>query len=308
MEETLDFARTLSTDPPGLLLSAGGDGTAVGLVNTIRDIAPERLPGGGGAVDPVLLGVLPLGTGNAWARVTGAKNWRHAIDRLGDAVLRDPATLPRKRFDLVEVFGKVAHFAGTGWDAEFIDDFHAQKEAVSVLPKSRRNGLAGYLNGMVLYTIPRGLFRKPIEVELYNTGEDALTVDENGRPVPLRGGEHGKLLYRGPTSVCAAGTTPEWGFGFKAFPFAGTVPGRFNMRIYGGNSAEATLRMRALWLGKHPVPKMNSWLLSRCRAVFSEKVPFQVGGDRHGHMSEVEYALAPQKIDLLDWRRLKTLS
>ena len=112
------------------------------------------------------------------------------------------------------------------------------------------------------------------------------------------------MLYRGPTSVCAAATTAEWGFGFRAFPFAGLVPRRFCMRVYAGSALEATLRMRQLWRGAHPVAKMHTWLLTRCKATFSRPVPFQIGGDRMGARSEVEYALAREQVDVLDWHAM----
>src|SRR5438477_243814 len=81
---------------------------------------------------------------------------------------------------------------------------HTQKPASVCRPKSFRNGVASYFHGTVLRTIPRHLRGGPIpEVEVVNTASDALTVDEHGRPVPLPGGEHGKVLYRGPTNVCA---------------------------------------------------------------------------------------------------------
>jgi diacylglycerol kinase family enzyme len=251
------------------------------------------------------LGVLPLGTGNGWAHAMGAPQWRAALGDLGRVVGRD-GPLPLKRFDLVEVLGTIAHFAGTGWDAEIIDDFFAQRKGPGLLPQSARHGLRGYLHGMFTRTIPRHVFmREMVQVELTNTGSDALVVNEHGHIVPLRGGEHGKVLYRGPVSVCAAGTSPEWGFGFRAFPFAGMVPRRFCMRVYAGGPIEATFRMRSLWRGAHPVDKMHTWLLDRCSAAFSRPVPFQVGGDRLGHRTDVEYALAPEQIDILDWRALR---
>jgi len=300
MEDTLDFARTLATSPPGLLLSAGGDGTAIGLLNMLRLVDPAAL--GDGDRD-LVLGVLPLGTGNAWARATGAKSWKGALARLSEAQARTSA-LPRQSFGLLEIDGKLAHFAGTGWDAEMIDDFHAQKDAPGILPKSRRSGLAGYLHGMFTRTVPRHLFGTGVEVELVNTGSDALAVDPDGRAYPLPGGEHGAVLYRGPTSVCAAGTTEEWGFDFRAFPFARLEPGRFCMRVYSGTSLEATMRMGKLWRGEHPCPGMNTWLVDNCRATFSRKVAFQIGGDRQGHRDVIDFALAKEHVDLLDWRNL----
>ncbi len=247
------------------------------------------------------LGLVPLGTGNAWARVTGAPRLRHAIKRLGSI---PPGELPVKLFELLEIDGQLAHFAGTGWDAEMIDDFHTQKQAWSVIPRRFRNGLVGYLYGMFTRTIPRHFGGPKVEVELVNTGADAFAIDDAGRVHPLAGGEHGKLLYKGPVSVCAAGTTTEWGFGFRAFPFAGAMPGRFCMRIYAGSAVEATLRMGQLWRGEHPTPKMHTWLVDRCQATFSRPVPFQIGGDRTEHKTIVEYALASERVNLLDWRAL----
>ena len=308
----MGFARTLSTSPPELLLSAGGDGTAVALINALRhtlESAPEvarlrtPVPGSDTMARPLALGVLPLGTGNGWARATGAPAWRSGLRRLGIAA-KGTERLPSRRFDLVEVCGTVAHFAGTGWDAEIIDDFHAQQEGFGVLPKRMRNGLAGYLQGLFLRTIPRHVFGRKIEVEVVNTGADAMTVDEQGRAIPLRGGEHGKVLYQGPASVCAAATSREWGFGFRAFPFAGLVPRRLCFRIYAAHALEATMRMGRLWRGEHPVPKMHTFLVTECRATFSQPVPFQVGGDRLGHKQQVDYRLADEQIDVLDWTRL----
>jgi diacylglycerol kinase family enzyme len=300
LDEARHFARQLSDSPADLIVSAGGDGTAVALLNSIDALSSTV----GGARATSVLAAIPLGTGNGWARVTGAPGWRTAVDRLGQ-LARDEEKLPLRRFDLVEVEGTLAPFAGTGWDAEIIDDFHAQKHGFGFLPRRARNGLAGYLQGLTTRTIPRHVVRRRVvEVELTNTGEDAMTVDESGRPVPIPGGGHGAVLYRGPMNVCAAGTSPEWGFSFRAFPFAGLLPRRFCMRIYAGHALEATWRMRSLWHGVHPMPKMHTWLLTRCRAVFSHPVPFQIGGDRLGHRSVIDYALAPQQVDLLNWHRL----
>jgi diacylglycerol kinase family enzyme len=305
LEECASLVRDLSDPAPAVVVSAGGDGTAIGLINSARDAAGSgvRAPWISGAGAPTTaLGVLPLGTGNAWARVTGARDWRRAITQLGALSLGAP--LPVRRFDLVDVDGQLAHFAGTGWDAELIDDFHAQKDALGLLPRRLRGGLAGYLYGMFTRTLPRHVTRRGVEVELVNTGSDALTVDDEGRAVPLPGGERGAVLYRGPVTVCAAGTTPEWGFGFRAFPFADLVPGRFCMRVYAGGAADALWHLPQLWRGEHPCPRMHTWLLDRCHATFSRPVPFQIGGDRIDHKTEVEYRLAGEWVNLLDWRKL----
>jgi hypothetical protein len=292
LDEARGIAKELSGEPPSLLVSAGGDGTAVTLLNALRD-------GGFHAA----FGLMPLGTGNAWANATGAPRWPAAIARLERLAARGGSP-PIRCFDLVEVEGTVAPFAGTGWDAEIIDDFQAQKTALGVLPPAARGGLAGYLNGLFSRTIPRNLTQSQVEVEIVNAGDDALTVDERGRPIPMSGAAKGAVLYRGPTSVCGAATTAEWGFGFRAFPFAGIVPRRFCLRVYAGGALEATLRMRQLWRGAHPLPKMHTWLLTACTMAFSRPVPFQLGGDRMGMRKEIAYRIASERVDVLDWRSL----
>ena len=97
-------------------------------------------------------------------------------------------------------------------------------------------------------------------------------------------------------------TSPAKGKALKPKPQL--VDGRFCFRIYAGNAAEATLRIPQLWQGKHPMAKMHTWLLSRCRAEFDRPVPFQIGGDRLGMKTSVEYSLAETTVDLVDWRRV----
>lgn len=296
LDETEAFIQELLRSTPDLVLSAGGDGTAVGLINALRpNEADGQLP---------TLGLLPLGTGNGWANATRAPAWREGLARVG-ALARRRSVISTRRFDLVETCGRIAPFAGTGWDAEMIDDFHAQKSGFGLLPQKARLGVTGYLQGLLTRTVPRHVFaRERVQVELVNTGEDAFTVDEQGKVVPLPGGEHGKLLYRGPFGVCGAATSAEWGFKFKSYPFAGAMPRRLCVRVYSAGPIEALWRTRDLWRGAHPLPHMHTWLLTSCRCTFSAPVPFQIGGDRHGHITEVDYRIAPETIDCLDWPAL----
>ena len=278
--------RELVHAPPSLLLSGGGDGTAVALLNELRD---RR-------VDVGQLGVLRLGTGNGWANVTGAPRVQQALGRIAALDGRSP---PTRRFALVECDGRIAPFLGTGWDAEIISDFKAQ------LPSGGGKGLAGYLTSVLTRTIPRHVFGDgPPQVVVTNLGAPALTVDATGRVVPLPDGEAGRVLYRGPASVAAAATTPEWGFGFRAFPFAGAAPGRVSMRVYGAPVLEATRNMFKLWRGDHPLPKMHDFLVTHARMDFDREVPFQIGGDVAARRRSFELRLAAESVELVAWDRL----
>ena len=286
----------LGRDPPELLLSGGGDGTAVALLNALRTC---------GVAFPSL-GVLPLGTGNGLARVTGAPRIDEALARI--AAL-DGRRAPTRRFALVEGEGAIAPFLGTGWDAEIVSDFKAQLDKAPPGMRRLHSGLYGYLNGMFTRTIPRHVFGGgPANVVLTNLGDDAYVVDPAGHVVPLANSPKGTVLYRGPASVAAAAATEEWGFGFRAFPFAHAMPGRVSVRCYGAGVIEATRNMFRLWRGEHPMPKMHDFLLTAGRMEFDREVPFQIGGDVAGMRRAFEFRLATDAVDLVDWGRLRSAS
>ena len=285
---------TLRPNPPSLLLAGGGDGTITGLLNELRT-AGVALPA---------IGVLPLGTGNAWARVTGAPRAAVALKQISAMGERLP---PLRPFSLVRVEGKVAPFAGTGWDAEMIQDFKNQLTAAGPL-KGTQAGLRGYLGAMFTRTVPRHVFGEGNpQVSVYNMGDTALTVDSRGSVQPVPHGDKGALLYRGPAGVAGAATTPEWGFGFKAFPFAQAVPNRLSVRVYGATVLEATRNMFKLWRGEHPMPHMHDWFVQRVRMEFDREVPFQMGGDVIGLRRSLEFDLAGESVQLVDWRQLSRM-
>ncbi|MGZ5966907.1 MAG: diacylglycerol kinase family protein, partial [Polyangiales bacterium] len=101
MTKSLAEARAFVADigQPELILSGGGDGTAVSLLN---ELDRTRLP---------TIGLLPLGTGNGWARSTGSPPFAQAIRRVARHHGRP---WPTRRFRLVEVDGVLSPWAGTG--------------------------------------------------------------------------------------------------------------------------------------------------------------------------------------------------
>jgi diacylglycerol kinase family enzyme len=301
LTRSLEEARTwiseqLRPNPPTLLLAGGGDGTITGLLNELREQG-VALPA---------IGVLPLGTGNAWARVTGAPKPGVALKQIAACGERLP---PLRPFSLVRVENKVSPFAGTGWDAETIQDFKNYLARFPPGPLREANGgLRGYMGALFTGVIPRHTFGvgNP-RVKVYNLGAPALTVDPGGSLMPLPNGGTGALLYEGPAGVAGAATTTEWGFGFKAFPFAHAVPHRLSVRVYGAGAMEATRNMFKLWRGHHPMPKMHDFFVERLRMEFDREVPFQMGGDLMGMRRSLEFDLAEESVQLVDWRQLGRL-
>ncbi|MBE2248999.1 MAG: diacylglycerol kinase [Myxococcus sp.] len=281
---------------PGVVLSGGGDGTAIGLLDAMR---------ARGLAFPAL-GLVPLGTGNAWAIGTNAPGPRAALEAMQRVVERGDTSLPTNDFSLVEVEGRVTPFADAGWGAEILHDYKVQRAQAPAFARRVVEGELGYFTSLFGRTIPRNvLARTRPQVRVTNLGQKAFTFDPHGNVVEVPDGGPGTVLYEGPYGVAGAGTTMELGFGFKALHFARTMPGYMHTRVYAATAAQATLRIPQLWRGVHPIPHSHDFLLTHCRMEFDREVPVEVGGDVIGLRREVEYRIAPQMVSVVDWRRLK---
>ncbi|MDP1824082.1 MAG: diacylglycerol kinase family protein [Archangium sp.] len=282
---------------PRVLLSGGGDGTAIGLLDALR----------AGCHDFPTLGIVKLGTGNAWAASTNAPSPRKALQTIARAVEQGHShtALPTSDFYLLEVEGRLTPFAGSGWDAEVLHDYKLQRAALPEQLKPFAEGAPGYFASLFTRTVPRNLFsRSRPRVRLINLGAEALTFDPHGKVVAVPNSGPGTVLYDGPYGVAGAGTSSELGFGFKALHFARTMPGRMHARVYAAGTAEATRRLPQLWQGAHPLPHSHDFLLTHCRMEFDREVPVEIGGDAIGLRKSVEYRVAPQVVRLVEWERL----
>jgi diacylglycerol kinase family enzyme len=287
-------AKKLARHPPALLLCGGGDGTAVTLLNALREAGADEFPP---------FGFLKLGTGNGWPRATGARSWRRTLA----ALPRLPLHPTTRRYNLLDVEGRLCHFAGVGWDAMVLHDFRRnlrrrERQAVGAEFATRLSkSVLGYLYSITRRTVPRVIEQnlrtgKPT-VRLENLGEPALTLDRRLKPIPVPADG---VLFDGPLSIAAVGTEPFWGGGFKAFPYATAVPGRVNVRVYDRPVLEGFALTVPLWQGRR-VPGMRDYFLTRARLTFDRPVPFQVGGDVVGHRKSVQFRVADQVVDAVDW-------
>ena len=293
IDELSGWLRTLRDTT--CVLAAGGDGSAIALVNALNRVTAEGVP-----FPPV--GVLPLGTGNAWAHATGAKKLDAALHLL----VRPPATLPMRDYGLVDCDGTLTHFAGSGWDAQILDDYKKQL-AASKGPAYRVNKSAyGYVAATLLRTAPKTiLFGRP-HVIVENLGDEVYTMTADRKLLKLAGVKRGDVLYDGMSSVAAASTCPEFGYGFRAFPFAERMLGMINVRVYDRTAQAAIASIPKLWSGAHPLRGMHDWFTTAVRMTFSRPVPLQIGGDAVGMRQTIEFRYGGRAIAMLDWRRMGT--
>lgn len=279
--------------PLRCVLSAGGDGTAIALVNALDRVYPKDAP-------LPAVGILPLGTGNGWARALGAPKLDRCLRLLASAV--DP--LPVRAYNVFRVDGQLAHFAGCGYDAMILDDYKSQLIEGKGLATYFTKSVYGYLAATFTRTVPRVIVQGLPNVIIENLGDDAYTMSADGKLLRLHDAGHGAVLYDGPAGVASAGTTSEFGYGFKAFPFAQRVPGYMNLRVYDRGGAASVVNIPRLWKGQHPLPGMHDWFVTKARMTFSRPMALQIGGDAAGFRRTIEFEVSPRVLHLLDWRRL----
>ena len=288
------------------VLTGGGDGTFVGYVNCLFEEAMQPASIGRSALKLAPLpahslrlpriGVLKLGTGNAVADFAGATGRRIGVvedilrARSGECDCSRP-------LHLLSHEGKRAPFAGLGIDAKLLNDYVSMKEKFGT-------GGFGYFCSIVGKTLPAYAFQRGIpNVEVVNLGGPAQRLGPDGRPVG-RDIERGEILYKGPCKIAAAGTVPNYGFGFQIFPFATRAPGRFQLRLANIGVPRILANLRALWTGGAPPRGIYDFHCEKVSIRFDREMPLQVGGDAEGYRSEVTFEMAERTLDLLDFRRV----
>lgn len=281
---------------PLCFLAAGGDGTAISLVNALARVVPE------GPLPPV--GFLKLGTGNAWANVVGAPKLSVSLDLLRTARKRGVG-LPLRRFGLVDCNGTLSCFAGCGWDAQILNDYKDQLAASKGPPRFFAKSVYGYLTAMLFRTAPKTiLFGRP-HVIIENLGDEVYTMTADQKLLRLAEVGHGAVLYDGPASVAGAATIAEYGYHFKAFPHAERFLGMINVRIYDRTAGGAIGSIPRLWRGTYPLRGMHDWFAKSVRMTFSRPMPLEIGGDAVGLHRSIELSVSPREALVLDWRMLR---
>lgn len=287
IQEVEGWLRTIQE--PRCILSAGGDGSAVALLNALDRVVPKGDP-----FPPV--GALPLGTGNAWAHALGGRKLDHCIR----ALMRHDGPMPTKRYGLFECDGVLTFFGGCGWDAQILDDYRQQVEAS---PSSRlAKSVWGYISAMAMRTVPKTVLYGRPHVIVENLGPEVFTLTADKKLLRLPDVGRGAILYEGMASVAGAATCPEFGYGFRAYPFAERLLGAMNVRVYDASPAGAIGSIPKLWRGAYPLAGMHDWFATEVRMTFSRPMPLQIGGEAIGSRLTVDYRSSPRRLEALDWR------
>jgi diacylglycerol kinase (ATP) len=232
-------------DPYRTVVVAGGDGSLA--------VAYNLLAGG-----DVALGYLPAGFGNATAHLL-------RLPRRPDALAATVAAGDARPVDLVAVDGRLALFAGVGWDARIADRYAAWGA----------RGLPGW-SVAIARSLPDLWRRARVEV---------LADDE--------------LVHAGPMEMLVVGTTPWFGRGLLVNPGARPDIGRLMLRVYPGPAPRLGLEAIRWATRRRPgAPGIGARRVT-VTAADGRPLPLQADGDLLGSAATWSFTVRPAAVRLI---------
>ncbi len=233
-------------DPYATAVIAGGDGS----LGVAYNVAAGR--------DGLALGYLPAGFGNATRHLLRLPS---KPEELVEVLLRGEA----RPIDLVSVEGRLALFAGVGWDAR-VAGRYADAGA------RRMRGWAS----AVTRSIP-DLWRRP-EVE--------IRADD-------------WLVHRGPIELAVLGTTPFYGRGLLVNPGARPDAGVMAMRVYPGPAQRLAVEAVRWAFRFDPDAERIDARRIEIRALNGVEIPVQADGDAIGSRFSWSFEIRPAAVRLI---------
>ena len=224
---------------------AGGDGSLSVAYNVV-------------AGRDVTVGYLPGGFGNATAHLL-------RLPREPDALAAVIAAGDARPVDLVSVDGRLALFAGAGWDARVAGRYAATGAR-------KWPGWAA----AVARSIPDLVRRPSVRVEA-----------------------DGQVVHEGPMELLVAGTTPWFGRGLLVNPGARTDAGRLTLRVFAGPLPSFALETMRWVARRRPAAVGHSATTVRLTVDGGGVIPVQADGDLIGERNSWEFAVSPAAVRLI---------
>lgn len=224
---------------------AGGDGS----LSVAYNVATDR---------GITLGYIPAGFGNATAHLL--------------RLPQDPALLAAvvaageaRDVDLLTADGRLALFAGAGWDA-LVARRYADEGA-------RR--LVGWARAVV-ESAPDLLRRRRVRV----------IAD-------------GELVHEGPMELLVIGTTPFYGRGLRVNPGARPDIGQLTLRVYPGPAPRLAFEAVRWAAGRQPRAEMHRAASVRLESLDGEPLPLQADGDALAPRASWEFGIRRAAVRLI---------
>jgi diacylglycerol kinase (ATP) len=230
----------------GTVVIVGGDGSLGVAYNAVADRTD------------VTLGYIPAGFGNATAHLL--KLPRHPAALAGVLVAGEARPI-----DLVAVDGRLALFAGAGWDAEVARRYAA--------------GGAQRLRGWAAAV--------------------TASLPELARRHRVRVVADGKTIHEGPMILTVASTTPFYGRGLLVNPGARPDAGQLTARVYEGPAPRMAAEV-ARWASRRsPAAQGVATTTLTISSLSEREIPVQADGDHMGEAAEWQFEVRPAAVRLI---------
>jgi diacylglycerol kinase family enzyme len=283
-----------------LVMSGGGDGTAMRVIEQMRLKIGRRNAGGGDFQMP-RFGLLKLGTGNGWAGQVAAPPRVEPIWALRQ--LR-PHELRFTRFNMIEAENRLFHFGGFGVDALILNNYINLKNKFKTgFLWKLSNSMVGYLWATFLISAPKIMFTDfSLHVRVINNSDEPVCQANDAgalEPVAVKKGE---TLWEGRTLIVGFGTTQNYGFQLKIYPYAGRIPGYMQLRLDDTTVPRVIAHLKPIWQGKPGVPGMFDFMVKDVIVEAERDMPFQLGGDPEGYRQRANFRVSDFEVEMLDFR------
>jgi len=250
--QTVELAKKLSSDHD-ILVAAGGDGT---IADVIQGIMAARRD--------VSLGILPLGSGNAFR-----KSLR--IPKKVKKALKIIAEGEEKEIDLITLDGKAAGFASIGATAEI-----TRKALDNKIP-----GLFGHvLEGRMLSTLPR----RELEAELFEG------VDDQGNPFD-------QIQIQLKSFDCVIGKTNYFGYSWRIAPKARIDDSFLDITFFETTGWGYLLFFPLIYFGIYQ--RFQRHYKAKKMILRGKNLPIQYNGEYLGERDEVRIEVLPKALKVI---------
>jgi len=238
-----------------IIVAAGGDGTIADVIQGIME---------SGLNDKVSLGIIPLGSGNAFRKSLGIpKSIRESVYHIAES--------QTKTIDLVDIEGQPVTFASIGATAQLAMERQ----------RYRIPGLLGYV--FASYNVLK-IPRKEIEVDLFDG------IDDRGRVFKNR-----RLKIK--IFDCVIGKTRHFGYGWRIAPKAKINDGYIDITFFQTLGYKYLLFFPAIYFGIYQKTQIH-FKAKRIR-IRGEKLPIQYHGELLGVKDEIEMKIIPQTLKII---------
>lgn len=238
-----------------VIIAAGGDGTIADVIQGILE---------SGRTDHVALGIIPLGSGNAF-RIS----------------LRIPLNIPRaikiigegsaKTIDLIDFEGRVATFGSIGATAQ-------------ILVEKLKHKTPGFFGHILAARIMLKLSRRETEVELLEG------IDDDGS-------HFDRKVLKLKVFDAFIGKTNHFGYGWKIAPEAKIDDGYIDITFFEISSWKFLLYFPSIYFGTFQKTQRH---FKAKKVIFRGKnLPVQYNGELLGKRDEIELKILPKAVKVI---------